>query len=205
MGYYVRDLKSSRVRYYSMRDDAKWYYHHYSQLQLAYRQLATQLGNKFNKQQEKLKASAAAAHQRSATRQTSQPVSSSQPTAPTASSSSSINFEQQRREVEQQQQVLQDRANQIEMVLASLAEQYMSEDAVLYVHDDEVNECPTCQTPFGATLRRHHCRECGGIYCYDHVYKRSAHAQLKMCDECAQSIDDRLLQLERVYGWKEEI
>lgn len=37
----------------------------------------------------------------------------------------------------------------------------------LWELDKEVNFCRDCRKPFSMALRRHHCRNCGGIYCDD--------------------------------------
>lgn len=51
-----------------------------------------------------------------------------------------------------------------------------------------------CQQPFGLFMRRHHCRKCGGIFCYQHLQKQvrlNEHALFhpegelhKACDRC---------------------
>ena len=35
-----------------------------------------------------------------------------------------------------------------------------------WVDDESVNTCQQCQEPFTMMVRRHHCRKCGGIFCY---------------------------------------
>ena len=33
-------------------------------------------------------------------------------------------------------------------------------------NDDTVDKCTACQTSFGMMERKHHCRDCGKIFCY---------------------------------------
>ena len=37
----------------------------------------------------------------------------------------------------------------------------------VWIDDDSVDECYKCHTSFGWYIRRHHCRGCGRIFCYD--------------------------------------
>ncbi|MFO0007581.1 MAG: FYVE zinc finger domain-containing protein, partial [bacterium] len=34
-----------------------------------------------------------------------------------------------------------------------------------WVKDEEVDKCHKCQVKFSTLTRRHHCRECGSIFC----------------------------------------
>jgi hypothetical protein len=43
-------------------------------------------------------------------------------------------------------------------------ETFMNE-IFLWELDKEVSECRDCRKPFGVVARRHHCRNCGGIFC----------------------------------------
>jgi hypothetical protein len=36
-----------------------------------------------------------------------------------------------------------------------------------WAHDDISNKCLGCELPFGFFRRRHHCRSCGGLFCYE--------------------------------------
>jgi hypothetical protein len=40
-----------------------------------------------------------------------------------------------------------------------------SGDASSWVDDKEVRNCSNCSKKFGLATRKHHCRECGGIFC----------------------------------------
>jgi hypothetical protein len=35
----------------------------------------------------------------------------------------------------------------------------------LWLPDNQASKCPTCSRGFGLTVRRHHCRACGGVFC----------------------------------------
>ena len=41
----------------------------------------------------------------------------------------------------------------------------MSVQRILWVRDKDATSCWRCDQPFTMTLRRHHCRWCGGIFC----------------------------------------
>ncbi|XP_052121270.1 zinc finger FYVE domain-containing protein 21 isoform X2 [Frankliniella occidentalis] len=57
--------------------------------------------------------------------------------------------------------------------------------------DSETNNCTECKSKFGFTLRRHHCRRCGLIYCGQCCATRlplprmSFVDPVRMCDRCA--------------------
>jgi len=74
--------------------------------------------------------------------------------------------------------------------------------------DGQVTACdsPTCIRTFGMMIRRHHCRRCGNVYCFQHATKwlpLSQNARFhpkghlsKVCDGCYNDYQ-RLLQLKR--------
>ncbi|KAI9478786.1 MAG: hypothetical protein EXX96DRAFT_259719 [Benjaminiella poitrasii] len=37
----------------------------------------------------------------------------------------------------------------------------------VWVNDIDVTYCSSCNSPFGPLKRRHHCRNCGNIFCHD--------------------------------------
>lgn len=57
--------------------------------------------------------------------------------------------------------------------------------------DSESKNCTDCKSKFGLTLRRHHCRRCGRIYCGHCCAKRlplprmSFVDPVRMCEQCA--------------------
>ena len=64
-----------------------------------------------------------------------------------------------------------------------------------WIPDDKVNQCMKCEKTFGMLRRRHHCRTCGGIYCYScisyqiaAVTKREKRKVLA-CNNCIQSLE----------------
>jgi len=60
-----------------------------------------------------------------------------------------------------------------------------------WLKDHECDACPTCQKRFGMFLRRHHCRNCGGIFCKScssaqmHLPHLGYTAPCRVCDKCA--------------------
>lgn len=65
--------------------------------------------------------------------------------------------------------------------LAALAE-------AAWEKDGEVRECKGCGRDFGLARRRHHCRNCGGIFCAacsEQTMPLPASAKpLRVCDAC---------------------
>lgn len=63
--------------------------------------------------------------------------------------------------------------------------------------DNIVTECPACQKPFSVFRRRHHCRNCGGVYCADCsareiLIPESTYAtQERVCDSCFTKLSHR--------------
>jgi len=61
-----------------------------------------------------------------------------------------------------------------------------------WVPDSTVMNCSTCTIPFSFTLRRHHCRECGKIFCDDCCFYRSPcikcpEIPVRLCFQCLKS------------------
>ncbi|KAJ4966198.1 hypothetical protein NE237_018047 [Protea cynaroides] len=67
-----------------------------------------------------------------------------------------------------------------------------------WVPDDAVTKCTGCGTDFGAFLRKHHCRNCGDIFCDKCTAGRIAltadeNAQpVRVCDRCMAEVTERL-------------
>ncbi|XP_068646785.1 protein FREE1-like [Aristolochia californica] len=67
-----------------------------------------------------------------------------------------------------------------------------------WVPDEVVTKCTACGTEFGAFLRKHHCRNCGDIFCDKCTYGRTAltadpNAQpVRVCDRCLAEVSQRL-------------
>ncbi|XP_010266837.1 PREDICTED: protein FREE1-like [Nelumbo nucifera] len=67
-----------------------------------------------------------------------------------------------------------------------------------WVPDEAVSKCTACRTDFGAFVRRHHCRNCGDIFCDKCTHGRIAltadeQAQpVRVCDQCMAEVTQRL-------------
>jgi hypothetical protein len=67
-----------------------------------------------------------------------------------------------------------------------------------WVPDEAVTSCKGCGTDFGAFIRRHHCRNCGDIFCDKCTQGRAAlttdkDAQpVRVCDSCLAEVTQRL-------------
>ncbi|KAJ6802229.1 protein FREE1 [Iris pallida] len=67
-----------------------------------------------------------------------------------------------------------------------------------WVPDEAVSKCTSCFSDFGAFLRRHHCRNCGDIFCDKCTQGRIAltaeeQAQpVRVCDRCMAEVSHRL-------------
>lgn len=45
---------------------------------------------------------------------------------------------------------------------------HQSEDSKMWISDDNVQKCHNCDKEFNSIfIRKHHCRICGNIFCYD--------------------------------------
>ncbi|TYJ46128.1 hypothetical protein E1A91_A02G099600v1 [Gossypium mustelinum] len=67
-----------------------------------------------------------------------------------------------------------------------------------WVPDEAVSKCTACGTDFGAFVRKHHCRNCGDIFCDKCTQGRIAltadeNAQpVRVCDRCMAEVTQRL-------------
>lgn len=67
-----------------------------------------------------------------------------------------------------------------------------------WVPDEAVTKCTACGTDFGAFVRRHHCRNCGDVFCDKCTQGRIAltadeQAQpVRVCDRCMAEVSQRL-------------
>lgn len=61
-----------------------------------------------------------------------------------------------------------------------------------WADDSVVTTCPTCSKEFSLTLRKHHCRHCGQIFCSDCSSRTAAVPSCKkparVCDPCYQEL-----------------
>lgn len=62
--------------------------------------------------------------------------------------------------------------------------------------DEEVDVCPICNGRFTSTFRRHHCRQCGKVFCDDcskhrvRLPKLSSLGKVRTCDPCFAALSD---------------
>eukprot|EP00105_Crassostrea_gigas_P000515 XP_011412354.2 PREDICTED: early endosome antigen 1 [Crassostrea gigas] len=61
-----------------------------------------------------------------------------------------------------------------------------------WADDNEVKECMGCNKSFSVTVRKHHCRNCGNIFCNDCSSKEArlalAKKPVRVCDNCLRDI-----------------
>ncbi|CAK9156975.1 unnamed protein product [Ilex paraguariensis] len=75
-----------------------------------------------------------------------------------------------------------------------------------WVPDEAVTKCNACGTDFGAFWRKHHCRNCGDIFCDKCTQGRIAltadeHAQpVRVCDRCMAEVTQRLTNAKETAG-----
>lgn len=74
----------------------------------------------------------------------------------------------------------------------------VNEEKDHWVPDEAVTKCTDCGTDFGAFVRRHHCRNCGDIFCDKCTHGRIALTaeenapQVRVCDRCMAEVTHRL-------------
>ncbi|XP_030498881.2 protein FREE1 [Cannabis sativa] len=74
----------------------------------------------------------------------------------------------------------------------------VNEEKDHWVPDEAVTKCTSCGTDFGAFVRKHHCRNCGDIFCDKCTQGRTAltadeNAQpVRVCDRCMAEVTQRL-------------
>lgn len=75
-----------------------------------------------------------------------------------------------------------------------------------WVPDEASTKCTSCSTFFGAFVRRHHCRNCGDIFCDKCTQGRIALTadenaqQVRVCDQCLAEVTQRLSHANEVAG-----
>ncbi|ELT92845.1 hypothetical protein CAPTEDRAFT_118123, partial [Capitella teleta] len=64
-----------------------------------------------------------------------------------------------------------------------------------WADDSQVHSCMDCEKAFSVTVRKHHCRQCGNIYCNDCSSKTIATAASKkpvrVCNACYTDLSQR--------------
>ena len=60
--------------------------------------------------------------------------------------------------------------------------------------DEVVHACPSCNAAFGMMQRKHHCRQCGDVFCGRCAPRRSIQGAgfFRMCGPCHASIDQSM-------------
>lgn len=84
------------------------------------------------------------------------------------------------------------------VTLNSWEEVSKTEEAIKWVPDHAVNCCMSCNTVFTFLKRKHHCRKCGRIFCYDcaHHYipveSELLNKPVRVCESCYDKLDGHL-------------
>lgn len=93
-----------------------------------------------------------------------------------------------RRKLDDSQAALHELGRENQSIQVELAKQTGRK----WADDSEVNSCITCKSAFTITNRKHHCRNCGQIFCADCSSKRTTMANYKnpqrVCDTCYTEI-----------------
>lgn len=65
-----------------------------------------------------------------------------------------------------------------------------------WADDSEVLNCNSCAKGFSVTVRRHHCRNCGQIFCHDCSSKQAPleanKKSVRVCDSCYNELTAKL-------------
>lgn len=65
-----------------------------------------------------------------------------------------------------------------------------------WADDSEVLNCLSCNRGFSMTIRRHHCRNCGQIFCNDCSSKQAPleanKKPVRVCDGCYNELSGKL-------------
>merc|ERR1719150_1095420 len=89
-----------------------------------------------------------------------------------------------RRKLDDSQAALHELGRENQSIQVELAKQTGRK----WADDAEVNECLSCRNTFSLTNRKHHCRNCGQIFCSDCSSKRATMSNFRnpqrVCDGC---------------------
>ena len=115
-------------------------------------------------------------------------------------------MEKLRQKYEEDQKTLEELGAQLSMSKLTIAELKEKSNSTLtldkadnpggWMPDKEVTNCKGCQKEFSITKRKHHCRNCGGIFCHDCSgqvapipnEQGSSGKPVRVCDSCWKSI-----------------
>ncbi|KAG7654928.1 Zinc finger FYVE-related [Arabidopsis suecica] len=82
----------------------------------------------------------------------------------------------------------------------------VNEEKDHWVPDEAVSKCTSCGSDFGAFIRRHHCRNCGDVFCDKCTQGRIALTaednapQVRVCDRCMAEVSQRLSNAKETTG-----
>ncbi|CAK9171799.1 unnamed protein product [Ilex paraguariensis] len=74
----------------------------------------------------------------------------------------------------------------------------VNEEKDHWIPDEAATKCTACGTDFSAFVRKHHCRNCGDIFCDKCTHGRIALTadenapQVRVCDRCMAEVTQRL-------------
>merc|ERR1740130_1386613 len=74
---------------------------------------------------------------------------------------------------------------------------FATDDNAAWVQDESVDRCSRCQDSFGMFNRKHHCRNCGKIFCHGCSSQRtqlpgSGHTEpVRVCHACYADASDQ--------------
>ncbi|XP_071498605.1 RUN and FYVE domain-containing protein 2-like [Diadema antillarum] len=75
-----------------------------------------------------------------------------------------------------------------QLKMDNMKEVVQSTEGRVWADDKDVRDCMHCQKPFSVARRKHHCRNCGGIYCgpcSDNLMPLPSFAKpVRVCDNC---------------------
>eukprot|EP00117_Sycon_ciliatum_P009990 scpid15836/ scgid12063/ FYVE and coiled-coil domain-containing protein 1 len=78
---------------------------------------------------------------------------------------------------------------------ATLEDEVLTSAVVTWVADDQADACMQCAVEFSLFTRRHHCRHCGRVFCYDCCCKTfqlpSSDQPSRVCNECHDMLHSR--------------
>jgi len=100
-------------------------------------------------------------------------------------------IEEANRNISEKMSEAQATINELGRRLAETQIAWENEKSRRWVEDDSVDSCQKCRDPFTMLVRRHHCRKCGGIFCYNcsnfTLILPSSSKPQRVCETCCQS------------------
>ncbi|KAJ8023191.1 RUN and FYVE domain-containing protein 2 [Holothuria leucospilota] len=106
--------------------------------------------------------------------------------------------EELRKTCEEQEQTLADMGNKLSdkvLTLEGMRESVQKAETRVWADDENVKECTSCQKAFSVSRRKHHCRNCGGIFCHQCSEKTmplpSFAKPVRVCDACFDDFRSR--------------